>query len=94
MTLSGGAGRAIFLDVMTAAAELKRWVANHQAVDSHVRRERRLLTPAASLRKALQVSKLQSQLSGPASSTSMEEALQVHRVWVKLRSALLIDHCF
>ena len=79
---------------MTAAAELKRWVANYRVVDSHVRRERRVLTPAASLRKALGVSKLQNQVSGPPSSTPAEEALQVHRVWVKLRSALLTHRGF
>jgi len=30
--------------------DLKRWLANHQAVNARVRAERRLLTPAASLR--------------------------------------------
>jgi len=45
-------------------------VANHQAVNARVRRERELLTPAASLRKALQVSKLQNQVAGSPPSTS------------------------
>ena len=70
------------------AAELKRWVANHQAVNSRVRAERRLLTAAESLRKALQVSKLRRQVSGSPPATPIDEVLVVHRQWVKLRSAL------
>jgi hypothetical protein len=73
----------------TSPAELKRWVANHQAVSSRVRAERRLLTPAELLRKALEIGKLHSQLSGPPRATPIDEALVVHRQWVKLRSALL-----
>jgi hypothetical protein len=48
-----------------------------------------LLTPAESLRKALEIGKLHSQLSGRPRATPIDEALVVHRQWVKLRSALL-----
>lgn len=73
----------------TSPADLKRWIANHQAVNSRVRAERRLLTPAASLRKALEVSALRRQVSGPPPATPIDDVLVVHRQWVKLRSALL-----
>lgn len=72
----------------TSANRIKRWVANHEAVNARVSVARRVLTPAESLRKAMQVIELNSQLSGRAPS-STEEALLVHRTWAKLRSKLL-----
>jgi len=69
---------------MTAtAANLKRWIANHEAVNDRVTEERRLLTPAASFRKALRVGVLHHQVSAPVPAASIEEALRVHRTWVK-----------
>lgn len=73
----------------TAPNDLKRWIANHQAVNSRVRAERRLLTPAASLRKALKIGELHRQVSGPAPATRIDDVLVVHDQWVKLRAALL-----
>ncbi len=76
----------------SSKTDLRRWVANHQAVNSRVQQERRSLTPAESLRKALQVSKLHYQVSGPMSATPIDEVLVVHRQWAKLRAALLSTH--
>jgi hypothetical protein len=76
----------------TSAADLKRWIANHEAASSRVREERRLLTPTESLQKAMQVSELQRQVSGSPQATSIDDVLVVHRQWDKLRSALLATH--
>ena len=75
----------------SSGADLKRWVANQQAVNARVLAERRLLTPAESLRKALQVGKLRREVSGAPVTTPIDEALVVHRQWLKLRTALLSD---
>jgi hypothetical protein len=76
----------------TSTADLKRWMANHQAVNSRVQRERQLLTPTESLRKVLQVNKLYRQVAGPPPATPIAEVLENQRPWAKLRAALLSDH--
>lgn len=76
----------------TPPADLRRWIANHQAVNAEVHRERRLLTPTESLFKALQASKLHREVSDRPPAESIEEALVVYRQWAKLRAALLPPH--